>query len=143
MNIGIVGGGASGVLAAILLKMYRPEYEVTIYEQNDRVLKKLLSTGNGMCNFDNINSNDANNYNNELIKDLINKYDYKFIVSLFKELGIASFIDDEGRIYPYSRKASNVVTILMANLKLYNVNVRCNELVYDVRIINNKYYINN
>ena len=143
MRIAIVGGGASGVLAGILLKMYRPEYEVTIYEQNDRVLKKLLSTGNGMCNFDNINSNDANNYNNELIKDLINKYDYKFIVSLFKELGIASFIDDEGRIYPYSRKASNVVTILMANLKLYNVNVRCNELVYDVRIINNKYYINN
>jgi hypothetical protein len=97
MRIAIVGGGASGVLAGILLKMYRPEYEVTIYEQNDRVLKKLLSTGNGMCNFDNINSNDANNYNNELIKDLINKYDYKFIVSLFKELGIASFILIQGK----------------------------------------------
>ena len=143
MRIAIVGGGASGVLSGILIKTYRPNYDVTIYEQGDRVLKKLLSTGNGMCNLDNIHSSDIKNYNDERIGNVLKKYDYKFIMSLFKSLGIMTYIDDEGRIYPYSRKASNVVSILMTNLKMTGVNVRCNELVYDIRRIDNKYMINN
>ena len=77
MRVGIIGGGASGILSAILIKKNNPSIDVTILEQNDRVGKKLLQTGNGMCNLDNVNSDDYHNYNTDLIESLLKTYDYK------------------------------------------------------------------
>ena len=48
MKIGIIGGGASGVIAAISAK--DAGADVVIFEKEDRILKKLLLTGNGKCN---------------------------------------------------------------------------------------------
>ena len=50
-KIAVIGGGAAGMMAAITAA--RLGAEVTIYERNDRVGKKILSTGNGKCNFSN------------------------------------------------------------------------------------------
>ena len=51
MRIGIVGGGASGAYLAIRLKELNPSFNVTIFERNDRLLKKISVTGNGRCNY--------------------------------------------------------------------------------------------
>ena len=51
MKVAIIGGGASGMTAAIVAA--RGGYEVTIFEYKDRVGKKLLATGNGRCNLSN------------------------------------------------------------------------------------------
>ena len=58
-NIAIVGGGAAGIMAAIAAA--RNGACVTIYENNDRVGKKILATGNGRCNLTNIGA-DKKNY---------------------------------------------------------------------------------
>ena len=47
----ILGGGASGMMAAVAAASAGAK--VTIVEHKDRVGKKLLSTGNGKCNFTN------------------------------------------------------------------------------------------
>ena len=47
----IIGGGASGVYLALQLKDYG--HDVAIVESKDRILKKLLTTGNGRCNITN------------------------------------------------------------------------------------------
>ena len=52
MKIGIIGGGASGMAAAIAAADCGAD--VTILEQNDRVGKKILATGNGKCNLSNL-----------------------------------------------------------------------------------------
>ena len=54
MEIAVVGGGAAGMTAALTAK--RNGVSVTVYEKNDRVLKKLLMTGNGKCNFTNLDT---------------------------------------------------------------------------------------
>ena len=46
----IIGGGASGLMCAIAAKQKNKNISVAIIEKNDRVGKKLLSTGNGRCN---------------------------------------------------------------------------------------------
>ena len=56
----VVGGGAAGMIAAISAQ--RAGANVTILERNPRVGKKILATGNGRCNFTNINT-DINCYN--------------------------------------------------------------------------------
>ena len=50
-RVGIVGGGAAGMAAAIAAA--RQGAEVTVLERNDRVGKKILVTGNGKCNLGN------------------------------------------------------------------------------------------
>ena len=47
----IIGGGASGISAALEIKRICPDSEVVIAERLDRTGKKILSTGNGRCNY--------------------------------------------------------------------------------------------
>ena len=49
MKVGIIGGGASGMMSAILLN--RGGFDVTILEKNSTLGKKILMTGNGRCNY--------------------------------------------------------------------------------------------
>ena len=51
-QIGVIGGGAAGMMAAITAA--REGAKVTIFERNDRVGKKILQTGNGKCNLTNL-----------------------------------------------------------------------------------------
>ena len=53
MKVAIIGGGASGVLAALRLKFNNPDILVTIYEKNNKLLKKVSVTGAGRCNLAN------------------------------------------------------------------------------------------
>ena len=55
-DIAVIGGGASGLAAAISAKESAPESRVIICERMDRVGKKLLATGNGRCNLGNRNT---------------------------------------------------------------------------------------
>ena len=52
-DVCIIGGGASGLIAAISAKRHNPDMSVLVIEKNDRVGKKLINTGNGRCNITN------------------------------------------------------------------------------------------
>ena len=56
----IVGGGAAGLSAAVMLKQRCPELKVGLTEQLERVGKKISVTGNGRCNISNL-KNEAEN----------------------------------------------------------------------------------
>ena len=51
MNVIVIGGGASGLMAAITAA--KGGHSVTLLERQARVGRKLLSTGNGRCNLTN------------------------------------------------------------------------------------------
>ena len=59
-EVAIIGGGASGLFCAILLKEYISNMNVTICEAQNKVGKKILQTGNGKCNICNMNISTAN-----------------------------------------------------------------------------------
>lgn len=61
-TIAIIGGGASGMMAAIFAA--RKGAKVLLLEQNDRLGKKILVTGNGRCNYTNTYQ-DASCYRSE------------------------------------------------------------------------------
>lgn len=140
-NIGIIGGGASGVMCAITIKKHHPDYNVTILEQNDRVLKKLLKTGNGKCNIFNHNI-DKKYYNDfSLIEEYKDKIDLE---KEFLDLGLLTKELTLGRCYPYSEQAATVVSILTKALENLNVNVLTKTICESIStnngfIVNNKY----
>ena len=50
MKIAIIGGGASGIYSAILIKHSHPEYEVVVFDKEEKAERKMYATGNGHCN---------------------------------------------------------------------------------------------
>lgn len=110
-DIGIIGGGASGIVASIFAK--NQNTKVGIFEKEDRVLKKVLRTGNGKCNLTNREECVENYYGDTFfIKAILSKFSPKKTLDFFSSIGIKIFEDGDGRIYPYSKQASSVVDSL-------------------------------
>ena len=112
MKIGIIGGGAAGLMVASLLQ--NNDYEVIIFERNQECGKKILATGNGRCNYWNSNQ-DLCHYQSstpELISSFIDIKDEQLILSFFAKLGIIPRIK-EGYYYPFSNQASTIRNVLL------------------------------
>ena len=131
-DIIIIGGGASGLMCAIAAKRKYPRMSVAIIEKNDRVGKKLLSTGNGRCNL----TNDAvlpdkyvGSGAKKLVGAVLQKYDTQRLLAYFRELGLLTSKDSEGRYYPLSRQASTVLDVLRFNCESLGVEMICGEAV--------------
>ena len=113
-SILIIGGGASGLMCAIGLA--KKGKRVVVLEKNERVGKKLLATGNGKCNLTNINTT-YKDYNTTFIKDILEEFTPQRIIDEFAQLGLLTKVDSEGRVYPYSESAGNVLKIGRASCR--------------------------
>lgn len=132
MNVAIIGGGASGVIAALRLKFNNPAIDVTIYEKNNKLLKKVATTGNGRCNLSNQNI-DGSKYLNPVIIDEMLDLGYRdSMLDFFHELGLFTTTDEEGRVYPKSNQAQTVVELLTKELFYKKVKVNLNTNVDNV-----------
>ena len=107
MKIIVVGGGCSGVVAAINAK--NKDNEVVILERNNTLLKKLLLTGNGRCNYFNETYSIDNYHSNniDLVNDFISDKNITMSKEFFDNLGIVPKIKN-GYYYPYSNQAVSI-----------------------------------
>lgn len=112
----IVGGGVSGVVAAIFAK--KEDNEVIIFERNSTPLKKLLMTGNGKCNYLNEVYNEScyHSMSPELISEIINESNLFKVRKFFDDLGIVPKIKN-GYYYPFSNQASTIQKVLLQKLQ--------------------------
>ena len=88
----IVGGGASGMMAAISTSLHNENVRVTILEHSPKIGKKLLATGNGRCNLTNkkLNTDCFRSHDGERISMWLNRCDTDRVVSFFRQLGMLS-----------------------------------------------------
>ncbi len=118
----VIGGGASGMMAAITAA--ENNAEVTIYEKNERVGKKILVTGNGKCNISNFNFTIDNYYtkNQDKLIEYFKQFDVQDTVLFFKESGLL-LKDKNGYLYPACEQASSVLDILRNRIKQLNIKI--------------------
>lgn len=111
-EIAVIGGGASGLMAAITAK--KSGKEVIILERKDRILKKVLITGNGRCNITNVNANISNYFGKNIssVENILNRFTPQDTMDFFNELGIICDEENRGKVYPLSGQASSVVDAL-------------------------------
>ena len=111
-EIAVIGGGASGLMAAITAK--KSGKEVVILERKDRILKKVLITGNGRCNITNVNANISNYFGKNIssVENILNKFTPQDTINFFNGLGIVCNEENRGKVYPLSGQASSVVDAL-------------------------------
>ena len=136
MDVIVVGGGASGMTAAINSKRYGNN--VTIIEKNNILGKKLLLTGNGRCNYYNDNMNINNFYSNKDVSRFVNEDNLNKVKELFDSVGIIPRIKD-GYYYPYSNISNAIQNSLLTEINNLNIKI-INEEVIDIDK-NNKFII--
>ncbi len=125
----VIGGGASGMVAAIEAARYGAR--VVLLEKENRVGKKLLATGNGRCNFLNLQAEDRHFHGQH--KDVIQSVLYHMPVQevklYFELLGITPKVEEDGKVYPYSDQGSNVLDLLRYEMDHLGVEVNTGEKV--------------
>lgn len=137
----IIGGGASGILAAIAAKDMGAD--AAIVEGNDRIGRKIVTTGNGRCNITNKNI-DIRRYHGEnpdfSSKSLLS-FGYKDTVSFFDNLGLPIISLEEGKMFPMSLQASSVIDILRFAIEERNIPVYLSSKVKHISKIKNNFSV--
>lgn len=146
--IAIIGGGASGFMAAISAGMALKEnnidnVDIIIFERMDRVGKKILATGNGRCNISNINSNSKyyHGKNVDFADTILKQFTSKNTISFFEKIGMLCRIEQDGKVYPYSNQASGVLDILRMEAERLGVKEVCNFEVKAIKRQENNFII--
>lgn len=137
MKIAIIGGGASGMMAAITAA--RAGASVTLYEHKDRVGKKILSTGNGKCNFTNYDMS-AEKFrcaDMGFVKTVLGQFSAADSVSFFEGLGMM-VKERDGYLYPYTGQASTVLNLLRDELERLKADVRTSAEITKLNSIQTK-----
>lgn len=126
-TIAVIGGGASGLCAAIAAAREGRDrgypVPVTLYERNAAVGKKLLMTGNGRCNLTNLRLRPSC-YNTPRALSLIHLADSGGTRAFFEAIGILTRADECGRVYPCSMQASGVVRALRLEAEQLGVQIQ-------------------
>lgn len=128
----IIGGGASGIACAIQMKKLNPDFQVTILEQNDRIGKKILKTGNGRCNISNSDICSSYYNNSSFVEQCFKKITLEDVILFFKEIGLLVKNDSSTRLYPYSESAKTVLEVFLYELNHLGIQVLCNQEVIKI-----------
>ena len=124
MIIGIIGGGASG-MAAALAAAQNPKVQVLLFERQARLGKKLQVTGNGRCNLTNLHAADGGYHGDDadFSKHALGMFGPEDTLRWFRSIGLFTVTEDSGRVYPYSDQANSVVDVLRFALEKSNIQV--------------------
>jgi predicted Rossmann fold flavoprotein len=141
-KIAIIGAGASALISSYIL--IKRGFDVTIFEKNSKIGRKLLTTGNGRCNITNedIKLENFHSNNTNFLKPILEQFSYKKCKELFSEIGIEFIKGQKTRVYPMSLTASSVVDILSDEIRNLGVKIKLDCEVKKVENKNNKYLVN-
>ena len=125
MIIAIIGGGASG-MAAALAAAENEKNQVILLERQARVGRKLQATGNGRCNLSNIHAADRGYHGQspEFVIGAISAFSPAETLQWFSSLGLFTVTEENGKVYPYSDQANSVVDVLRLALVKENITLK-------------------
>mgnify|MGYP000886522476 CR=1 FL=1 len=130
-KIFVVGGGASGMMAAIAAG--RNGHKVTLFEKNEKLGKKLYITGKGRCNL--TNNCDRDTFFNNVISNpkflykAFNTFSTTDVIDFFEQLGLKTKTERGSRVFPISDKSSDIISALRDELIRLGVDIRYNSEV--------------
>ena len=128
----IIGAGASGLVAAIMIA--RAGLSVKVYEKNKKIGKKILATGNGRCNVTNQNIELSNFHgsNPSFANYSLKYFNTDTCKKFFMELGIELIEGKKGRLYPRSMQSASIVELLKHECERLKVDFLLEQEVLDI-----------
>ena len=130
-NILIIGGGPSGMMAAISAKIHHPNANITLLERNKTLGKKLSLTGGGRCNVSAnvVNQTVVDNVvkNGRFLYSSLENFGPQEIIKFFNDHGCPLVEEDHHRMFPSSNKSKDIINTLQSVLLQNNITIE-----YDV-----------
>ena len=132
----VIGGGAAGMMAAIAAA--DTGAQVTIYEKNEKLGKKLFITGKGRCNV--TNAGDMENLfanvmtNEKFLYSAFYTYDNQMVMDFLEKAGCPLKVERGDRVFPVSDHSSDVIAAFSRELKKRNVKIELNTGVKELLI---------
>ena len=125
-TIAIIGGGASGMAAALGARE-RLDNRVILLERQNRVGRKLLATGNGRCNLTNkyIGPDRYHGENPAFIGPAMTRFGAEETLRWFRDLGLLTRSEDSGRVYPVTDASGSVLDVLRLAMEARGVETLC------------------
>ena len=109
----VIGGGASGLMAALTAAKDKNN-RVLLLERQQRPGRKLLATGNGRCNLTN-SSCPIGRYHGAdaaFARPALERFGPEATLAFFSSLGLLTVEEPGGRVYPLSDSANSVLDVL-------------------------------
>jgi len=118
VEIAVIGGGASGFMAAITAKQTNPNARVTIFEKTDKVLSKVRISGGGRCNVTNATfsvSQLIKNYprGGKKLKKPFNLFNTNHTIDWFEKRGVRLKTEADNRMFPQSNTSETIINCLV------------------------------
>ena len=134
MVIGIIGGGASG-MAAALAAAENQDAQILLFERQARVGRKLQATGNGRCNLTNLGASVAHYHGDrpQFAEYALSRYGVDATLQWFRSLGLYTVTEPSGKVYPYSDQANSVLDVLRFALERPNITLHSGKEITRVK----------
>lgn len=139
-NIAIIGAGPAGMMAAI--SAAKAGAKVTVFERNDIAGKKLLLTGNGKCNFTNIDMH-GDYYSfaeDSLAEQVMERLSTMEVCEFFASIGVL-FTERKGCFYPFTGQAQTIQTALVKAMEHLGVKLMTNTCIGEIVKENDEFII--
>ena len=138
-KVAIIGGGASGLFSAILCA--ESGCEVSLFEQNNKLAKKVLVSGNGRCNITNKNLSSADYFgqNPEFVSYALEQFGFNHFKNYLESMGLLLDIKEDGRAYPLSNEAKSVARLFEERARELGVIIHLNAKINSIKEFMSKY----
>ena len=146
MKIAIIGGGAAGFFLAVNLKTFAPQVEVTVFERQADVLKKVLVSGGGRCNLTNTfegvtDLKQVYPRGHKLLKGLFKQFGHRDAYQWFEAHGVPLVAQDDHCVFPAAQDARAVAGCLKSLAVELGVTVKTSHRVESLTPCGGKYEI--
>lgn len=146
MLFAVIGGGASGFMAALTAAENHPNDKVIIFEKSREVLSKVRISGGGRCNVTHQPSSPtlfAKNYprGQSFLKKILTQFDATDTMRWFESRGVRLKTEPDGRVFPQTNSSQTIIQCLLKQADRLGVEIRTGVSVKNFEIIDNQFLL--
>jgi len=133
-DVAVIGSGPAGLFCAIHAAV--PQSRVILFEKNEQPGKKLLLSGTGQCNI--THAGEIRDFftrygdHGKFVKPALMGFSNTDLIRFFSDRGLAMETEKNGKVFPKSRSAPEVLSLLLGECRTRGVEIRCGEPVIGV-----------
>lgn len=152
-DLAVIGAGPAGLFCAI--QAAAAGCRVQLFEKNANPGAKILLAGSGQCNIthDGEIREFVTHYGDhgKFVKPALMSFTNHKLIEFFIKRGLAMQTEEEGKVFPSTRRSADILEILVAECRNQGVTIRCNEPVegiiragesFTVNTATGKYFFN-
>lgn len=146
ISIAIIGGGASGMMSAVMSKLNNPDAKVTLFEKNSKLGVKVMISGGGRCNVTTADSDLAHVLTryprgSHFLKTAMYEFPPVKVRDYFESRGVGLKVEADGRVFPKSDNGADIVQVFLNEFQKYEIDAITNCKILSIQKSGEKFTV--